>query len=656
MHPPDFLRDLLIAFLVGGVVVYVLRPLKLPSLAGLLVAGAVIGPHGLSLIEAPERVEVLAEIGVVLLLFTIGLELSIGQLAAMWRAILGTGGTQVLLTIGVTTLCARAVGVELERAVFLGFLVSLSSTAVVLRLLGDHAELDAPHGRVALGILLLQDLCIVPLMLLTPVLAGTVSGFGGLVMSLGKAGLIVAGVLFAARRFVPAVLFRVVRTRSRELFLTFLVVLCLGTAWLTSLAGLSLALGAFLAGLAISESEYAHQALAEAIPFRDAFGSLFFLSIGMLMDVGFAASHPGLVAASVVGVLVVKSVTASVAGLVSRYPVRVAVRSGFALAQIGEFAFVLAQPGLDLGLIATQDYQLFLAASVLSLLLTPAMMRLGAVLGPKLGSRSAPAGLSEFPSAQALADHVIIVGYGVNGKNLARTLRATDVPYVVLELNPETVRRARAEGEPIHFGDSTQPAVLRSAGIAHARLLVVAISDAASSRRTVSIARQERRDLIIVIRTRYLSELEELKALGADEVIPEEFETSIEIFSRVLARYNVPRNVILDHVAAVREGTYEILRAPQVRSPHSAPRLTEVEGLVVERLQVRERSPASGSRLDELDLRARTGASVVAVCRGEETFGNPKPEFRFSPNDVAILIGSREELDCALELFEPVTE
>lgn len=656
MHQPEFLRDLLIAFLVGGAVVYALRPLKLPSLAGLLVAGAVIGPHGLSLIEAPERVEVLAEIGVVLLLFTIGLELSLDQLAQMWRTILGTGGTQVLLTIAVTALVASAAGVPFERAVFLGFLVSLSSTAVVLRLLGDRAEIGAPYGRVALGILLLQDLCIVPLMLLTPFLAGNVSGLGDLGLSLGKAALIVVGVVVAARRLVPAVLFRVVKTRSRELFLTFLVVLCLGTAWLTSLAGLSLALGAFLAGLAVSESEYGHQALAEAIPFRDAFGSLFFLSIGMLMDAGFAASQPWLVAASALGVLVIKSVTASIAGLVSRYPLRVAVKSGFALAQIGEFAFVLAHPGLDLGLMEARDYQLFLAASVLSLLLTPAMLRLGTALAPRLGARSAPAGLSEPASAEVLADHVIIVGYGVNGKNLARTLRATEVAYVVLELNPETVRRARAEGEPIHFGDSTQLAVLRSVGLARARLLVVAISDAASSRRTVAIVRQERPDLVIIVRTRYVSELDELKALGADEVIPEEFETSIEIFSRVLARYNVPKNVILDHVAAVREGTYEILRVPQGHASRSALRSTDLGGLVVERLQVRDRSPACGARLDELSLRARTGASVVAVRRGEETFGNPKPDFRFSPDDVAILIGSREELDRALGLFEPGPE
>ncbi|HVZ30908.1 MAG TPA: cation:proton antiporter, partial [Polyangiaceae bacterium] len=286
-----FLQDLLVVFAFGGLVAFALGRLKLPALVASLITGALIGPHGLSLIEDVHRVEVLAEVGVVLLLFTIGLESSLGRLLEMWRVLL-FGGGQVALTILLVAACCWGSTVDFKPALFFGFLAALSSTASVLGLLREKARLGTPLGRISLAILLFQDLCLVPLMLLTPILAGQGGGAASVLWTLLRALVLIALVVLAARRIMPWMLARVVRTRSRELFLTFLLVLCLGTAYLTSLAGLSLALGAFLAGLAVSESEYSHQALAEAIPFRDAFGSLFFVSIGMLVDVHFLATHP----------------------------------------------------------------------------------------------------------------------------------------------------------------------------------------------------------------------------------------------------------------------------------------------------------------------------------------------------------------------------
>jgi CPA2 family monovalent cation:H+ antiporter-2 len=648
-----FLGDLLIVFALGGLVVYALRAIDLPPIAGLLVAGAAIGPHGLSLLEDVERVEVLAEIGVVLLLFTIGLEFSLGQLLKMWRLLLFGGGGQMLSCIVVVGLLALWLGQVPGKAAFFGFLAALSSTAIVLRLLGDRAQLGTPHGRVTLGVLLFQDLCIVPLMLITPLLAGRGSGAGDLALTLLGAVVLVVLVVAFARWFVPPLLLRVVRTRSRELFLTCILVLCLGTAYLTSLGGLSLALGAFLAGLAVSESEYSHQALAEAIPFRDAFGSLFFVSIGMLMDVKFVVSHLPLVVLVLVSLVIVKTLTAAVPVLALGYPLHLSLYVGLTLAQVGEFAFVLSQSGLALGLIGADENQAFLAASVLSMLCTPALLGLGGKLSRWLPHGSLDANLA-VPSetAAGLSAHVVIAGYGINGQNLARALASASIPYAILEMNPETVRTARARGEPIHYGDCTRVAVLESLGIAKARMFVVAISDAASTRQSISLARSLNGTVHILVRTRFVAEVEELRRLGANEVIPEEFETSIEIFARVLQHFDVPKNRILDAVSQVRRGMYDMLRGASSRG--SAPaHLYGLDGLEVERLEVRSGSSVIGRTLADLALRRSTGATVLAVQRGESVLSSPGGEFSLAEGDVVVIMGAATAIDQVLALVDP---
>ena len=642
MHGLDFLRDLLVAFALGGVVVYALRSIKLPPIVGLLVAGALLGPHGFSLIRDPHRVEILAEIGVVLLLFTIGLEFSLGQLAKMWRVIVIGGGGQVALTIGVSALIASQLGITPKsRALFFGFLVALSSTAIVLRLLGSKGELTSPHGRLSLGVLLFQDLAIVPLVLLTPYLAGGAAGSGSLGLTLLKAAGIVIGVVIAARKLVPPLLYRVVKTRSRELFLTLLVVLCLGTAWVTSFVGLSLSLGAFLAGLAISESEYSHQALAEAMPFRDTFGSLFFLSIGMLMDAGFVLKNPVLVLGTVLVIMVVKFAAAALPLLVLGHPLRAGVQAAMSLAQIGEFAFVLAQSGVALGLLNPTEYQTFLAASVISLTVTPGMLKLAAVLAPRLSAEKrlvpwtrAPATATEDHAP--LSDHVVIVGFGINGENLAHALTAVQMPFVVVELNPETVRRIRSGGIPVLYGDSTRAEILHLAGIQDARALVIAISDAAAVRATVGLARHECPDLHIVVRTRFVSEVDELKRLGADEVIPEEFETSIELFRRLLTHFAVPPSAIQQLTVSIRERSYGFLRAGDVAEDTWRP---SIERMPVDELLVAPGSQVDGRSLGEVDLRRQTGLFVVAVRRGDSTIASPQADFVLLAGDAAVVVG-----------------
>jgi CPA2 family monovalent cation:H+ antiporter-2 len=575
-----FLADLVIVFAVAAAIVFAFGQFRLPSVVGLLVAGVLVGPYGLSLISDLHVVEVLAEIGVVVLLFTVGLEFSLSRLLVMLPTMARVGLPQIVGTTVLVTAATWWYLGTLPQAVFAGMLVAMSSTAIVLKLLADRGETATPHGRIAIAVLLLQDLVVVAAMLAVPLLAtaagvdppaeaAAVSHGGGLFanpFASVAAGLaLVVAVLAVGRLVVPRILHEVVRLRNRELFLMTIVLACLGTAAITAQAGLSLALGAFLAGLVLSESEYGHQAFTEVLPFRDTLASLFFVSVGMLLDIRFLADHAALVAATVLAIVVGKAAMTAVPALLAGYPPRTSLLAGAALAQVGEFSFVLGSRGAQAGLLGRDDYQTFLAAAVLTMAVTPL---LAAALPGWLDrlSRSRWCGgwlADQTPptSRQDLADHVIIAGFGLNGRNLAAALTECGVPFVVLELNPETVRRERAHGLDIHYGDCTRAAVLEHAGIARARAFVLAISDAASTRRSVRIARELAAGLRIIVRTEYVLEVEELRHLGADEVIPAEFETALALFDRVLAIYDVPAATVDDLTERMRLENYGFLRA-----------------------------------------------------------------------------------------------
>ncbi len=664
MEPLDFLRDLLVVFAVAAAVVFLFQRLRVPPVVGLLVAGVLTGPHGLGLIQDVHRVETLAEIGVVVLLFAVGLEFSLPRLVGMGRLMARVGVPQVLLCAAAGAAATGWHFGDARPAVLAGMLLAMSSTAVVFKLLSERGELASPQGNVATAVLLFQDLLVVVCMVLLPLLAERGGDAPPLWRALGLGTGVVVALLIAGRYLVPLVLFQVVRTKNRELFLMALVLLCLGSSFLTASMGWSLALGAFLAGLALSESEYATQTLAEVLPFRDTLASLFFVSIGMLLDVGFVADNLPLVLVTVLAVVAVKFQAAAVPTLLAGYPLRIAVLAGVALAQVGEFSFILADRGLDLGLLGPTAYKTFLAAAVLTVVLTPLLITLGPRLAERLDSLPllerwragiGPAGPpGEKPPER---NHVVIVGYGLNGRNLARVLRAVDIDHVVLEMNTETVRQAQARGEPVYFGDCTRPAVLEHLGIRAARLLVVAISDPASSRRAVQLARRLNPRLHIIARTRYLSEVEQLRLLGANAIIPEEFETSVEIFARVLREYEVPRNLILDLIERVRGDHYEVLR--DVRVPPMRvvlPHHHVLEKMEIESCWIRDGSPAQGRTVGELNLRAATGATLMAVRRGATLFLNPGPEHCFEADDVAILLGDRPQVDRALCLLDPGRE
>jgi monovalent cation:H+ antiporter-2, CPA2 family len=566
MEQFDFLTDLVVVYATAAAVVFLFQRLRLPAIVGLLVAGVIVGPYGLSLVKEVSRVELLADIGVVLLLFTVGMEFTRERLSGMGH-LLGIGALQVGLSILWTAAVALGLPLLSGSTLFLGFLVAHTSTTVMLKVLLDRGEGGSLHARIALAVSIMQDLSVVWMFVLIPLLAGEQAPWRALVGTLLQGAAAVALILGAARYLLPGLMFQVVRLRNRELFMSVIALICLGTAWLTAQAGLSLALGAFLAGVALAESEYSQQTLAEAIPFRDIFVSLFFISIGMLFDVQFLLTYPGEVLAIVAGVLVIKFFSGALPTLLFGYSWRVALLVGAGMAQIGEFAFVLSRPGREAGLLTEESYQALLAAAILTMSLAPFLLASSTAL-LRWGERWQ--GLNTWlkgwwpdelgMEAHAHRDHVIVVGYGVNGRNLARTLRRADLPYAVLDLSPLRVRQARLAGEAVVYGDCTRPEVLKQVGIQQAQLLVLAISDPSSARRAVQIARQLNPELQILVRTRYLDEVEELQVLGADEIIPEEFETSIEILSRVLHRYALPHDTIRRLVEEIREDHYGILR------------------------------------------------------------------------------------------------
>jgi CPA2 family monovalent cation:H+ antiporter-2 len=656
------LGNLLVIFTVSIAVVFVFHQFRLPSIAGFLVAGALIGPHGFNMVSDVGTVQILAEIGVVLLLFTIGIEFSLVQLASLRRLLFVAAPMQVGGVILIVWLGGLLVGLPWQQAVFWGFLLSLSSTAIVLKALAETGDTDSIHGRATIGVLVFQDLAVVPMILLAPILASPNEGAAAsIAITLGKSALVVACVVAAAWYAVPKLLEHIVRSRNRELFLLTIIVLCLGIAWLTSLGGLSLALGAFIAGLVISESEYSHQAMAEVLPFRDSFNSLFFISIGMLMDWRVVLQYPVVVTGLLVTILAVKFVAGACAVLAVTAPPRSAVMAGIALAQVGEFSFILAQVGQENGLLSGVPYQVFLAVSVCSMIITPFLMQ----WSPHVARRveAVQRVLRWFPGRTTahmletegrhlrIKDHVIIVGYGLNGRNLARVLSETEVPYIALDLDGDTVRREAQHGVPIYYGDATNPNVLRHAKIEEAKVLVIAISDPFMARRTVQVARGLNPKIHIVVRTRYLRELEELHQLGADDVVPEEFETSIEIFALVLRTYNMPQEFIMRKAEQIRREGYALLRRselPELAHHLRGGTLSDVE---VETCRIEDDSPAVGKTIAQLAIRPRTGASIIAWTRAGVTESNPSEKTKLLPGDIVVLLGTRDQIRRAMGLL-----
>ena len=645
------LRDIVILLGFSVVVVFVLQRFRLPSILGFLITGIIIGPFGLSLIENHEQVEMLSEIGVILLLFVIGMELTLSQLASIRRTVLFGGFVQVGLTVVVTAGIYMLLGFEWNVAVFLGFLFSLSSTAIVLKVLQDRNEISSPHGRTALGLLIFQDIIVVPMMLLTPILAGDSTNVGQQILFLFlKSGLVILLTYVGAKYLVPRAMYLVAKTKSKELFLLTTITLCFTVAFLTSKAGLSLAFGAFLAGLIISESEYSHQATGTILPFRELFISFFFISVGMLLNLDFFYQNAGMVLLLVFIVFVLKGSIVAITAALLKYPLRTVLLTGLALFQVGEFAFILSRVGLENGLLSPQMNQYFLSVSIITMLLTPFVIIYSEGLISFLMTNGLHKKVASGAAITAAAqqkeqdNYLLIIGFGINGSNLARAARYSRIPYQILELNAQIVRREKAKGEPIFYGDAIHQHVLEAVKVKRARVVVVAISDPRATKVIVANIRSMSPSVHLIVRTRYVKEIQSLLILGADEVIPEEFETSVEIFTRVLTNYLVPINELENLVNTIRADNYQMFQntkpLPRTLSSTKIPdfKITCVRILA-------DSGEVAGKSIEEVGVRKKFGVNVLAISRKDEMINRILPEEKLLQNDLVFISGDQEHID-----------
>ncbi|MBC8147704.1 MAG: cation:proton antiporter [Bacteroidetes bacterium] len=673
MEIPLF-QDIVIIFALSAVVILIFHRLKIPPIVGFLVTGILIGPSGIlhyysgiDIIDNSHReINHLAEIGVMLLLFTIGIEFSIKNLLQIRRTVLLGGSIQVGLSIAITYVIASISGYSSGEAIFMGFLLALSSTAIVLRTLQKDGQISLPSGKASLGILIYQDLIIVPMMLFIPILAGNAGNIGlSILILIGKTALLIVFTYVLSKWLIPKLLHQVAKTGSRELFLLTLLVVGFTVAWLTSFMGLSIALGAFLAGLAISESEYSHHAFGNVVPFRDIFTAFFFVSIGMLLDFKFILSEPLTVITFVLLVLIIKTIVSGFASFVLGYPFRTTVIVGLSLSQIGEFSFVLAAIGLKNGFLLSESgggnyyYQLFLAVTTVTMILTPFIIMLSPWISETLmkilpipekyikGLRKGQEDKTDY-----MENHLVIVGMGLNGSNLSRAAKTAKIKYKIIDSDAELVREKQNEGEPIMYGDACYESVLEQAGILKAQVLVTVIGDPTSTFTIVRNARDINPEIFIIARTRYMDDVDDLYKAGANDVIPEEFETSLEIFARVLNKYLIPKSEIDEMVASYRYHGYQNLREFDI---HSEKRLNDLKlnipDVDISAVNIKENSELLNKTIEESNIRKRHGVSILAIRRNNQTITNPIKDEVINLGDTLYIMGEYQKCTSAASII-----
>ena len=642
---PQTLLLILILLAASVVIVAACRTLRLPPILGYLIVGIALGPHALGVVPDDEVTRGLAEFGIVFLMFSIGLEFSLAQLRSMRRAVFGLGLTQVAITTAGGVLCIHLLGYGWRAGIVLGGALAMSSTAIVSKMLAERMELSTMHGRDAMGILLFQDLAVVAFLILIPALAS--AGGGGIVAmggALVKAGIALALILFLGQKPMRRWFHVVARQRSPELFVLTVLLVTLGMAALTQLAGLSMALGAFLAGMLISETEFRYQVEEDIKPFRDVLLGLFFITIGMMLDLRVVAAQGGLVLLLLAVPVAAKLLLIVALSRVFGAPLPTALRTGFHLAQAGEFALVLLALATDYGLLSREFTQVVLAAMIVSMLIAPLLIQHAERWVRRLTANDWLARAAELTHVAARTmtrqDHVVICGFGRSGQNLARLLEREDIPYLALDSDPQRVREA-ADSATVVYGDASRREVLASAGIAKARALVITFADTPIALRILHHVQQIRPDLPVIVRTLDDSELDRLRKAGATEVIPEVLEGSLMLASHSLLVLGVPLNRVLKRIRAIREERYGLFRG-FFRGASDAADAAENLQPRLHTIVLGERAHAVGRALDELAVGA--SVEVTGVRRQGARSVKPEGDFRFEAGDAVVLLGRPADL------------
>ena len=651
MHPVPLMNEIALIAAVSVVVTVALGRLKLPAVAGLLLSGAVIGPHGLGWVADMHAIELIAEIGVVFLLFTIGLEFSLSRIKTIFRRVALGGILQVGLTMGFAVAIARSFGRPWPESWVIGFVVALSSTAVVLRGLSERRELDAPHGQFIVGTLIFQDLCVVPMVLMVPILGQPTPGMvvTEIGQALGLASLMVIGVVLTSRLVLPRLLQWVDAQRSREVFLMAVVAICIGTAWLSSLAGLSVALGAFLGGMVVADTEYSHRAMGDVLPLRDIFVSLFFVSLGMLFSTDVLVQYPTEVTSLVFAFVVGKALIATTCALVMKFPARAAWLSGIGLAQFGEFGFVLIQLATDAQIVDGVTSSLILNAGIISMFLTPILVmgaphfhageRVLAPMAKLLGARS----FEKTDEVKSLSNHVLVIGYGLAGKLVVRTLRNHDIPVVALELNAENVRDGARDGDPVFYADATSSEALGHARVEHARAVVVMINDPRATSRVIASIRMVAPAIPMYVRTNYLTEGQRFVDEGATDFVAGEVEAGLELLARTLRLLDLPRNLISSEIFRAREVTQQSER-PNVLNRTAETFHKHFDDLKLESLIVEPNSALDGVTPAQLEMGRESGGLIVAMRRDDATYTKGLGHVEMRAGDLLYVLGDADAL------------
>lgn len=657
------LKDIVIIFALSTVVNFVFTKIRIPTIIGYLLTGIIAGPHLFAIIHAPHEIELMAEIGVVLLMFTIGLEFSLKHLLKIRRIVFFGGLMQLLLTAFITFFIALAYDVELKGAVFIGFLTALSSTAVVLKILQDRSELTSNYGRTVVGILIFQDIILIPLLLFTPILGGETAELGNQLFGLViKTIFIVAFIYLGNKYFMPKLLHLIAHTRNQELFLMSILLICLAVALLTSEMGMSLAFGAFLAGLMISESEYSHNAFGHLIPFKDTFTSFFFVSIGMLLDLNFVINNILLVGSTVVLVIIIKTIIAGGTAFMLGHTFRGTVVVGMSLSQVGEFSFILAQIGIKHMLLSDFIYQIFLSVAIISMSITPLLIYVSHPLSNLMLKLPLPKFWVEglFPLKQIeipdIQNHIVFIGKDSRSLNLSKMAKIMHLPHVSIVFDPAIVQKMQQKGENVVYGDAINEPILKKAHTDTAEIVVISVGNLITAMAIIERVRHLNKHAYLIVRTRQVEDIEELYQLGANEVIPEEFETAIEIFQRVLNKLLVPKKDIDVTVAKIRDEHYGIFREKDETEEPDI--LSELPNLEVMALKIEDECSLIGKTLADVRFRKTYGVTLVAIKRYDDIIEHPEPETRLEKGDITYILGKPDQIAQASELFSktsPVT-
>ena len=652
----SILKDIVIIFALSTVVNLIFTRFKIPTVVGYLLTGIIAGPHLLSLVSETRKIELIAEIGVVLLLFTIGMEFSLQHLLKIRkRAFLG-GFLQVSVTAVAFLVASRLFGMSWQGGILIGFLASLSSSALVLKILQERSELTSNYGRTVLGILIFQDLLLAPLLLFTNLLADNSLDIQKELLTLTFKVVFIVGLVYAGNRWLlPKLLHMIALTKNQELFMMSIFLICFAIALLTSKLGMSLAFGAFLAGLMISESEYSYNAFGNFQPIKDVFASFFFVSIGMLLDMSFVIDNYQLVILSVVLLLFVKTIIAGGTGFILGHTLQGTVLIGLALSQVGEFSFVLAKIGFDNSIISDFYYHLFLAVAVITMALTPFMFYLSKPLINKLLKLHLPKVIIEglFPLKEIdlpdFKNHVVIIGKDASAIKLSMMAKFNNLQHISIIFDPSLAREKMNSGDMVVYGDAVNEPILKKAHVDTADIVVISVGSLIPSMAIIEKVKRINKNAYVIARGTLLENVEMLYKTGADQVLPEKLEIAIDLLNRILVKKLLPQkeiNRILTHLRNTSLGAFS--EKDKVNQPSL---LDEFPNINITAVTVEEGSPAEGSSIIESDLRRRTGVTLLAIRRGAEIIEHPVPETIFQSNDIAYLLGDPEQINYASELL-----